>query len=198
MAQHDDKNRHNLYAIADRIMFEKGMASDFPLRARHEAEDLLEPDWNSYSGDGVQDLTALLWSSIDNDDSRDLDQLEVVDKAGEHFRLRVAIADVISLVKPGSAIDKAARENTTSVYTGVKTYPMLPERLSYDLTSLLPDKPRMAVVVETLVSVSGRIADSRIYRAAVRNKAKLAYPQVASWLEGQGQEPEPLTRIEEL
>jgi exoribonuclease-2 len=136
----------------------------------------------------------LPWTSIDNDDSLDLDQLEVVFMEDNEYRLLVAVADVEVFVAVSSPIDTAAKINTTSVYTGVKNFPMLPERLSFDLTSLLERKNRRAMVVEMRISVHGHIAGSRIFPALVQNKAKLCYDAVAAWLEGKTRAPEPLAR----
>ena len=135
-------------------------------------------------------MTDLLWASIDNDDSLDLDQLTVAETLpGDKVRIRVAVADVDALVKDGSAIDEHARHNTTSVYTAAEIFPMLPERLSTDLTSLNFDEERLAVVVEMVVGADGTVDGSDIYRARVRNHAKLAYNSVAAWLDGDGPLP---------
>ena len=145
---------------------------------------------------GIRDLTELLWASIDNDDSRDLDQLTVAETlTGDAVRIRVAVADVDALVKAGSAIDQHARHNTTSVYTAAEIFPMLPEQLSTDLTSLNADVERLAVVVEMVIGADGTVQGSEIYRARVRNQAKLAYNSVAAWLEGHGAAPEAMTAV---
>jgi exoribonuclease-2 len=147
----------------------------------------------------VRDLTDLLWASIDNDDSRDLDQLTMAEAvAGNNVKIRVAVADVDALVKNGSAIDEHARHNTTSVYTAAKIFPMLPEKLSTDLTSLNFDEERLAVVVEMTIGVDGSLEDSDIFRARVRNHAKLAYNSVAAWLEGNGSVPEGVAAVNGL
>ena len=145
------------------------------------------------------DLSQLLWCSIDNDDSLDLDQLTVAEKMPDGIiKIYVAIADVESLVKKGSAIDDHARQNTTSIYTDGETFPMLPEQLSHDLTSLNYDKDRSAVVVEMTIDTDGRVKSSTIYRALVRNHAKLAYNSVAAWLENKGPIPEAVTKVKLL
>ena len=142
------------------------------------------------TGAAIHDLTDLLWCSIDNDDSRDLDQLTVCEVL-EHgaVKLLVAIADVDALVKKGSAIDEHARINTTSVYTSARIFPMLPERLSTDLTSLSANEDRLALVTEMVFQADGALLSSSLYRARVRNRAKLAYDTVSAWIEGAGALP---------
>jgi VacB/RNase II family 3'-5' exoribonuclease len=138
----------------------------------------------------IRDLRNLLWSSIDNDDSLDLDQIEVAEALpGGQSKLMVGIADVDSIVKVGSAVDEHARLNTTSVYTPAGVYAMLPERLSTDLTSLAQDHDRLGVVVEMTMNADGTLASSTLYRALVRNRAKLAYRSVAAWLQGTAAQP---------
>jgi exoribonuclease R len=135
----------------------------------------------------VRDMRSLLWASIDNDDSRDLDQLTVAEStSGETVKIRVAIADVDSLVKNGSAIDEHARHNTTSVYTAAEIFPMLPERVSTDLTSLKPSQDHLSIVVETVVDADDFLQDSSIYGSWVRNHAKRDYGSVGAWLENEG------------
>jgi exoribonuclease-2 len=143
----------------------------------------------------IRDLRTVPWLSIDNDDSRDLDQLSVAEGlAGGAVRMLVAIADVDGLVQKGSAIDSHARHNTTSVYTPAVVFPMLPVKLSTDLTSLGQDQDRLAVVVEMVVGTDGSIGASAVYRAIVRNRAKLAYNGVAAWLGG-GPVPGPVAGV---
>jgi exoribonuclease-2 len=180
--------RHDLRAIARRAMLERGLEPDFPPRVLAEVNAVGEPG----AGDTAptRDLRDLPWLSIDNDDSRDLDQLSVAEPAGgEGTRLRVAIADVDDLVEKGSAIDVRARHNTTSVYTAAAVFPMLHPRLSTDLTSLGEDEERPAVVVEMVVRRDGSLGATDVYRATVLNHAKLAYDSVARWLEGDGPPP---------
>jgi exoribonuclease-2 len=140
--------------------------------------------------DGVRDLRNLPWSSIDNDESRDLDQLEVCDGgSGSPSRVLVAIADVDAFVAQGDAVDGHAQTNTTSVYTAARIFPMLPETLSTDKTSLLPDVDRAAIVIQLDVDTAGLVQQSDVYRAMVRNRAKLTYDEVGAWLEGRGSAP---------
>jgi exoribonuclease-2 len=137
-----------------------------------------------------------LWASIDNDDSRDLDQLTVAEAMfGGKVKIMVAVADVASLVKQGSAIDEHARHNTTSVYTAARIFPMLPERLSTDLTSLNFNEERLAFVVEMVVDADGSLLNSEIYRARVQNHAKLAYHSVSAWLDGNEVMPEAVSSV---
>jgi len=189
----DRSSRGRLQAIARRVMAERGLEADFSPAARAETDALTGPARES--GGGVQDLRRLLWCSIDNDDSRDLDQLTVAEPAtGGAVRILVAVADVDALVEKGSAIDGPARANTTSVYTAAAIFPMLPDRLSTDLSSLNEDEDRLALVIDMTVARDGSVSASDIYRAMVRNKAKLAYNAVGAWLEG-GAPPPPKVAV---
>ena len=177
------QHRAVLQTIARRVMLQRGLLPDFPAEALSELGRIRAA---AASGDGqVRDLRGLLWASIDNDDSRDLDQLTVAEAMpGEKIKILVAVADVDAVVKSGSAIDEHARHNTTSVYTAAVIFPMLPERLSTDITSLGFHEDRLAVVAEMVIGGDGSVEDSGLYRACVRNQAKLAYNSVAVWLEG--------------
>lgn len=186
-----DGNRHvrELHELADAAMRARGLLPDFSDAAIRQVRSLAEVVIES-GADDIRDLRSLPWSSIDNDDSRDLDQIEYAEPAGAHaVRLLVAIADVDGTVEPSSPVDAHARANTTSVYTAARIYPMLPERLSTDLTSLNPERDRLALVFEMTVTEDGLLSETGIYRAAVRNKAQLAYRSVAAWLEGVGALP---------
>jgi len=181
-------------------MLERGLLPTFSaaVSAELQAFPASAASSNRSNGDasGIRDLTQLLWASIDNDDSRDLDQLTVAETlAGDSVRIRVAVADVDALVKPGSAIDQHARHNTTSVYTAAEIFPMLPEQLSTDLTSLNAAVERLAVVVEMVIGADGTVRGSEIYRARGRNHAKLAYNSLAAWLEGKGAAPVAMTAV---
>jgi exoribonuclease-2 len=167
-------------------MREQGLEPDFPAAALAEAAQ----GHPAAALDGVRDLRALPWSSIDNDESKDLDQLEVVQSASNGLsRVLVAIADVDALVKQGGAVDDHARTNTTSVYTTAKVFPMLPEALSTDKTSLVQDGNRAAIVIQMDVDGDGIVRGGVVYTAFVRNGAKLAYDSVTAWLDGQGPAP---------
>jgi exoribonuclease R len=181
-----------LQGIARRAMLERGLLPDFSAAALDELARMAEPAGLP----GIRNLTSLPWASIDNDDSRDLDQLTVAEAlAGGMVRISVAIADVDSLVQKGSALDEHARHNTTSIYTAAEIFPMLPERLSTDLTSLNLGAERTVVVVEMVIDASGSLQGSAIYRALVRNHAKLAYNSVAAWLDGTGALPQGIAPV---
>ena len=171
MNAHAQQHRALLQDIAHRAMRERGLLPDFSAEALAELGKLQAPAMAS--DETVRDLTNLLWASIDNDDSRDLDQLTVAEALpGDKIKMLVAIADVDSLVKNGSAIDDHARHNTTSVYTAAMIFPMLPELLSTDLTSLNVNEDRLSIVVEMVISADGSLQASDIYRARVRNHAQ--------------------------
>ncbi len=131
----------------------------------------------------VEDLRALGWSSIDNDTSRDLDQIEFADRVAGGVRLRVAIGDVAAVVGKGSPIDQHAQAQTQTIYTAVKNFPMLPFDLSTDMTSLNEDADRSAVMMTFTVGPTGTMSDEKVSRAMVRNRAQLAYSRVGPWLE---------------
>ena len=180
-------HRAILQNIAHRAMLRYGLLPEFSAAALDQARSAAATAPHDPS---IRDQRALLWASIDNDESRDLDQLSVAESlGGGRTKLLVAIADVDALVPAGSAADDHARTNTTSVYTPAEIFPMLPERYSTDLTSLLEDDERLAVVVEMTVEADGSVAGAEIYRAVVRNQAKLTYDAVGSWLVGEGPLP---------
>jgi len=194
MQRNSGRHRHDLTAIAWRVMTERGLLPDFSPAVMGE---VARSQAATADGDpGARDLRGLLWCSIDNDDSRDLDQLTVAEPLpGGAVRILVAIADVDAAVTKGSAIDGHARHNTTSVYTAAVIFPMLPERLSTDLTSLGEGQDRVALAVEMVVKDDGTLAASDLYRAVVRNRAKLAYNAVAAWLEGTGAIPDRVAAV---
>jgi exoribonuclease-2 len=170
------------------MMVERGFRPEFSDAARAQLDRL--PGAAAGHGPDVRDLRALLWASIDNDDSRDLDQLSVAEPVSDgRVKVFVAVADVDSIVAEASAIDEHARHNTTSVYTAGGIFPMLPERLSTDLTSLGENEDRLALVIEMTIDTDAGVTASEIYRALVRNHAKLAYDAVAAWLAGRAGPP---------
>ena len=193
MKTEEMRHRIILQRIAHRVMLERGLLPDFSPDVIAEVEALREPDIAAEPS--VHDLRDLPWCSIDNDDSLDLDQLTVaVDVPGARVRILVATADVRLLVRDGTAVDGHARHNTTSVYTAAEKFPMLPDRLSTDLTSLNQDRDRRAIVVDMVLDEQGKLQSSDVYRAAVRNHAKLTYNGVGAWLSGTGPMPDAIAR----
>src|SRR5512146_2091094 len=178
----------DLFAVARQEMIDEGFDPDFPPGVDEQLLALKTRAAPAADGE-VRDLRALLWSSIDNDTSRDLDQIEVAERVNGGIRVLIAIADVDSDVSIGSPIDGHAAAQTTTVYTGIRTFSMLPEQLSTDLTSLNEDADRLAVVVDMVVAPDGSIASGSVYRALVRNQAQLTYSGVGSWLEGRSAAP---------
>ena len=191
------QHRSILQNIARRAMLDRGLLPDFSQQAMNELDKIKEA---AIRPDGpVRDLRNLAWCSIDNDDSRDLDQLTVAEeKEGGAVKVLVAIADVDSMVKKNSAIDDHARQNTCSVYTAAQIFPMLPEKLSNNLTSLNFGSDRRAVVIEMVFSDDGSLLKSDLYQAIVRNTAKLAYTSVAVWLEKSGPMPPEIAAVNGL
>jgi exoribonuclease-2 len=191
-ARDSRSNRATLQFIARQAMIDHGLEPEFPLAALEQARTA-EP---ARGDGGVRDLRGLLWSSIDNDDSMDLDQIEVAERLPDgSVKVLIGIADVDALVPRGSAVDRHAETNTTSVYVAGNIYPMLPERLSTDLTSLGPDVDRLAVVTELTVTLRGEVAGAAFYRALVRNRCKLAYRAVAAWLDGRAEMPRAMAAV---
>ena len=182
----------DLFAAAHQEMIDRGFDPDFPPAVSQQLAALQTRSAPATGGD-VRDLRSLLWSSIDNDTSRDLDQAEAAERVSAGIRVLIAIADVDADVPIASPIDKHASAQTTSVYTGIRTFPMLPEQLSTDLTSLNQDVDRLAIVIEMVVAPGGSIASGSVYRALVRNQAQLAYNGVGSWLEGSSAAPAKVT-----
>jgi VacB/RNase II family 3'-5' exoribonuclease len=188
----------DLRAVAEQVVRARGFDPRFPPEVQTQVSLLQrQPPALAPSGN-VRDLRNLLWSSVDNDDSRDLDQIEFAEQLPDgSVRMLVAIADVDSFVPKGSAIDSHAAREATTVYTGVRVFPMLPEPLSTGITSLLEGADKLSVVIEYTVDRDGQIKSSDIYRAVVRNKAQLAYSAVGGWLQG-GAGPGKVTSSAEL
>jgi VacB/RNase II family 3'-5' exoribonuclease len=186
--------RRQLSDIARRAMLQRGLLPDFSPSVLAETKAISEAA--SETAPSIRDLRRLLWASIDNDDSRDLDQLSFAEPlAGGAVKVLVAVADVTASVRSGSAIDGHARTNTTSVYTAAQVFPMLPEKLSTDLTSLGEGQERLAIVMEMVVDADGAVGESDVYRAVVLNRAQLAYDGVAAWLEGKAPAPSRLSAV---
>ncbi len=178
-------------------MLQRGLLPDFSAEVVAETSSIANAA--PASDPSLKDLRRLLWASIDNDDSLDLDQLTVAEQLQDGaVKILVAIADVDAIVRKDSAIDGHARTNTTSVYTAAEIFPMLPEKLSTDLTSLADGKERLAIVIEMHVGADGAVGKSDIYRAVVVNRAKLAYNSVAAWLDNTAPAPAPITKVSGL
>jgi exoribonuclease-2 len=183
----------NLAAAARQEMIEHGFQPDFPAEAERQLAAIHpQPDHS------LRDLTALDWSSIDNDDSRDLDQIEWAERAAGGIRVLVGVADVDCAVPKATPLDRHAAREATTVYAEVRTFPMLPERLSTDLTSLNEDQDRNAVVMEFVVAADGSVGAHSVYRAVVRNHAQLTYSAVGAWLEGTAAPPPKVAASAEL
>lgn len=179
----------NLVAAAHAVMLEHGFQPDFP-QGTDQQLAAIQAHSEMPAAPGAQDLRSLLWSSIDNDTSKDLDQIEWAEQLPDgRIRILVGVADVDARVAAGTVIDGHARSETTSVYTGVKVFPMLPTELSEGITSLNENEDRVAVVIEFSVDKAGNASDGKVYRALVRNRAQLAYNGVGAWLEGRGPAP---------
>ena len=180
----------DLQATARQVMLEHGFEPDFPPQVPQQLAELkTHPPQVAPSG-AIRDLRNLLWSSIDNDTSRDLDQIEVAERLpGGGIKVLVGIADVDAFVAKHSSIDEHAAKETTSIYTGVRIFPMLPEELSTGTTSLLENGDKLSVVIEFVVDAGGSVSSGNVYRAVVRNKGQLAYNAVGGWLEGTGPAP---------
>ena len=188
--------RRFLQEIARDAMRERGFEPDFSPAAREQVAGLGKDPNSKSQVPRSKDLRDLVWCSIDNDDSRDLDQLSVAQasKSGG-VKILVAIADVDSLVTRDTPVDQHAAHNTTSVYTGAQIFPMLPEELSTNLTSLNEDEDRNAIVIEYTVDGDGTPGTSDVYAAVVRNHAKLAYPSLGAWLDGTGPMPPTIGKV---
>ncbi len=188
----------DLVAAAHTSMMEHGFQPDFPNGTDAQLAAIkVHPE--APSAPGAQDLRSLLWSSIDNDTSKDLDQIEWAEQLPDgRIRVLIGVADVDARVAKGTVIDSHARSETTSVYTGVKVFPMLPAELSEGITSLNENEDRVAMVVEYAVDQAGACSGGKAYRALVRNRAQLAYNSVGAWLEGRGSAPAKVAASAEL
>ncbi|HXE61889.1 MAG TPA: RNB domain-containing ribonuclease [Bryobacteraceae bacterium] len=190
-------NGFDLAAAARQTMIDEGFDPDFPPEALRQLRALTVKALPRAEGD-IRDLRGLLWSSIDNDTSRDLDQAEMAERVDGSIRVRVAIADVDDDVPASSPIDRHAAVETTSVYTGVRVFPMLPEELSTGLTSLNENEDRLAIITEFVVAADGSVGEGCVYRALVRNRAQLAYHGVGAWLEGRAEAPKKVAASNDL
>jgi exoribonuclease-2 len=194
----------NLQAIARQVMQARGFQPDFPPEAQQQLAEISAHPPRLVPSDQVHDLRNLLWSSIDNDTSKDLDQIEVAERLPNgDVKVMIAIADVDAFVAQDSPtkhspIDQHAARETTSVYTGVSIFPMLPNELSTGASSLLENVDRPAVVTEFIVNATGALTSGNVYRAIVRNKAQLTYNAVGAWLEGTSPAPPKVAASAEL
>jgi len=189
----------DLQATAKEIMEEHGFQPDFPPQVTAQLAELRNHSPEVAANGAVRDLRNLLWSSIDNDTSRDLDQIEVAERgANDDVKIMIGIADVDAYAPKQTPIDQHAARETTTVYAGIRNFPMLPEELSTGQTSLLENQDRMSVVTEFTVDTDGNLKSPDIYRAAVRNKAQLQYNSVGEWLEGTAAAPPKVAASNEL
>ena len=189
----------DLQATAKQVMMNHGFQPDFPPEVQQQLADLKAHPPQVAVTPTVRDLRNLLWSSIDNDTSRDLDQIEVAEaSANGDVKIMVGIADVDAFVPRQTAIDQHAARETTTVYTGIRNFPMIPEELSTGVTSLLENVDRLSVVIEFVVDSAGLVKTSDVYRAVVRNKAQLQYNSVGAWLEGTAAAPPKVSASSEL
>jgi exoribonuclease-2 len=180
----------DLQAVAKEVMQQRGFNPDFPPAVKKQLADLRAHPPQIAAGKAVRDLRNLLWSSIDNDTSRDLDQIEVAERLPDgSVKVLVGIADVDAFVPKQTAIDQHAARETTTVYAGVRNFPMLPEELSTGRTSLLENQDCLSVVIEFVADTGGHVTSSDVYRALVRNHAQLQYNSVGAWLEGTAAAP---------
>ena len=190
-----------LAGLATRAMLERGLRPTFSAEALAELSQIRPPDVAAAlkADPAIRDLRGGLWASVDNDDSRDLDQLSMAEALPTgQTRIWVAVADVDVLVPIGSALDEQAGHNTSTVYTPAMIFSMLPERLSTDLTSLNEGVDRLAMVVEMVIDAQGALQSAEVYRAAVCNRAKLAYNSLAAWLDGDGPLPAAASAVDGL
>ena len=194
-----DPSHLDLQATAKEIMQQYGFHPDFPPEVGKQLADLKTHSPEINSGGEVHDLRQMLWSSIDNDTSRDLDQIEVAERAPNgSVKIMIGIADVDAFVPEHTAIDQYAAFETTTVYAGVRNFPMLPEELSTGQSSLLENQDRLAVIIEFVVDSSGAVSSPAVYRAVVRNRAQLQYNSTGAWLEGSSAPPPKVAASSEL
>jgi exoribonuclease-2 len=197
---HDGNPSHiDLQTIAKQIMQQHGFEPEFPPQASQQLAGLEAHPPQVAAGGDVRDLRDLLWSSIDNDTSRDLDQIELADHGSNgDVKVMIGVADVDAFVAKQTPIDQHAALETTTVYTGVRNFPMLPEELSTGVTSLLENQDRLCIVVEFVIDASGQVTSQDMYRAVVRNKAQLQYNSIGGWLEGKLAAPAKVASSNEL
>lgn len=195
----NNSSKPDLRSVALRAMINAGLVTDFTPDVLREVQSLMKTGSEIKAGGSVRDMRELLWSSIDNNESRDLDQVEYVERLTDgRIRLLIGIADVDAFVPKDSAIDRHAFINTVSVYTPAVIFPMLPEQLSTDMTSLLEGEDRLALVIDLVLTGEGAVSSRDVYRAVVRNHAKLAYEEVGEWLENRSLIPVGIANVSGL
>jgi len=196
---HSQPSHFDLQAAARQIMQENGFEPDFPPACAQQLAQIKGASQQSVQPGDVRDLRNLFWSSIDNDTSRDLDQIEVAQRLPDgSIKVLVGVADVDAFVAKDSPIDQHAAKETTTVYTGVRNFPMLPDALSTGTTSLLEGADKLCTVVEYVVDGQGQPSTHSLYRALVRNQAQLTYNAVGAWLENRGAAPPKVAASAEL
>src|SRR5438067_8731883 len=189
----------DLAAIAHRAMIDAGFVPDVPHSVLDELQSLASKPRAAVADSGTRDMRSLLWSSIDDRKSRDLDQVEYAERLPNgDICVRVGIANVDALVQKGSAVDSHAAENGTSVYTGVRTFPMLPEQLSTDMTSLVGGADRSSIVTEVIIGSEGTVKSTDVYPALLHNYAKLSYEAVGAWLDNAGPMPPEIAGVPKM
>ncbi len=180
----------DLQSAAKEIMLRYGFEPDFPPQVPQQLASLKDHPPQIAADGKIRDLRDRLWSSIDNDTSRDLDQIEVAERVSNgDVKIMIGIADVDAFVPKQTPIDQHAARETTTVYTGIRNFPMLPEELSTGETSLLENQDRLSIVIEFVVDATGQVKSAEVYRALVRNQAQLQYNSVGAWLEGKSAAP---------
>ena len=191
---HHHYSRKDIARIASHAMVERGLEPEFSPAVMQQVDKINAPGHDL--DPNIFDLTELLWCSLDNDDSKDLDQLTVAEELKNGLiKIFVAIADVDAVAKKDTPIDQHAKMNAASIYTSARIFPMLPEKLSTNLTSLNPDEDRLAIVVEMVIDKEGFVTSPHVYRAKVRNKAQLAYDAISDWIDGKIPPPEALAKV---
>ncbi len=189
----------DLQKVAEEVMRAHGFDPDFPAAVEQQLAKLDADPPQAAPNNDIRDLRHLLWSSIDNDTSRDLDQVEVAERLPDgRIRVLIGIADVDAFVAKQSPIDVHAAREATTVYAGVRNFPMLPEQLSTGKSSLLENGDRFAVVIEFAVATDGLVGSDNVYRALLRNQAQLTYRGVGAWLESTGTTPSKIAASNDL
>jgi VacB/RNase II family 3'-5' exoribonuclease len=186
---------YNLELLAKQVMIQKGLEPEFSKEALQQLQTIHTP---ASIPKRMEDLRSLPWCSIDNENSLDLDQLTFAKEENGTTTLFIAIADVDALVPANSAIDLHAQINATSVYTPAKLFPMLPEKLSFHLTSFVEEEDRLSLTIKINIDKRGKMEEFSLFPAIVRNPAKLSFEAVGAWLEGKATIPEKIKKVSGL